>query len=230
MPWVRIRLLAGEAALVALERALRQQALVEENHSMRMQLDDRFGIDTCLETMPDPPPTTGWAGGDAHCSYSREGKVLAVEVAAMAPPDTLAGAASGTESITIAANLRDNGNTEISFRSAIWTDPEFLYIDNIQIEKKQDVLRSVGKAEDAAEAEDKNTYIDEEFAKSLDATRAKLTPPRLNADGRIMEWLREYPEADPHHRQLGGRREAGPGGVVDPHHGSVTRPPVGLGR
>jgi len=38
---------------------------------------------------------------------------------------------------------------------------------NVQIEKKQDVLRSVGKAEDAAEAEDKNTYINEEFAKYI---------------------------------------------------------------
>ena len=34
---------------------------------------------------------------------------------------------------------------------------------NVQIEKKQDVLRSVGKAEKVAEAEDKNSYIDEEF-------------------------------------------------------------------
>jgi Na+-transporting NADH:ubiquinone oxidoreductase subunit C len=38
---------------------------------------------------------------------------------------------------------------------------------NVQIEKKEDVLRSVGKAEDAAEAEDKNTYINEEFAKYI---------------------------------------------------------------
>ncbi len=34
---------------------------------------------------------------------------------------------------------------------------------NVQIEKKQDVLRSVGKAEQVAEAEDKNSYINEEF-------------------------------------------------------------------
>ena len=38
---------------------------------------------------------------------------------------------------------------------------------NVQIEKKQDVLRSVGKAEDAAEVDDKNTYINEEFAKYI---------------------------------------------------------------
>ena len=35
---------------------------------------------------------------------------------------------------------------------------------NIQIEKKQDVLRSVGKAENVAEVDDKDSYINEEFA------------------------------------------------------------------
>ena len=38
---------------------------------------------------------------------------------------------------------------------------------NVQIEKKQDVLRSVGKAEQVAEVEDKNSYIDEEFGKYI---------------------------------------------------------------
>jgi Na+-transporting NADH:ubiquinone oxidoreductase subunit C len=38
---------------------------------------------------------------------------------------------------------------------------------NVQIEKKQDVLRSVGKAENAAEAEDKKAYINEEFEKYI---------------------------------------------------------------
>ena len=38
---------------------------------------------------------------------------------------------------------------------------------NVQIEKKQDVLRSVGKAENAGEASDKNTYINEEFGKYI---------------------------------------------------------------
>jgi len=42
-----------------------------------------------------------------------------------------------------------------------------LQLMNVQIEKKQDVLRSVGKAELAGEAEDKNTYIDEEFEKYI---------------------------------------------------------------
>jgi Na+-transporting NADH:ubiquinone oxidoreductase subunit C len=38
---------------------------------------------------------------------------------------------------------------------------------NVQIEKKQDVLRSVGKAEKVAEVVDKNTYINEEFAQYI---------------------------------------------------------------
>ena len=38
---------------------------------------------------------------------------------------------------------------------------------NVQIEKKQDVLRSVGKAQEVAEVEDKNSYIDEEFGKYI---------------------------------------------------------------
>jgi Na+-transporting NADH:ubiquinone oxidoreductase subunit C len=38
---------------------------------------------------------------------------------------------------------------------------------NMQIEKKQDVLRSVGKAEKVGEADDKNIYINEEFGKYI---------------------------------------------------------------
>jgi Na+-transporting NADH:ubiquinone oxidoreductase subunit C len=38
---------------------------------------------------------------------------------------------------------------------------------NIQIEKKQDVLRSVGKAEQVAVVSDKNSYINEEFGKYI---------------------------------------------------------------
>lgn len=38
---------------------------------------------------------------------------------------------------------------------------------NVQIEKKQDVLRSVGKAEKVGEAGDKNAYINEEFGKYI---------------------------------------------------------------
>jgi len=38
---------------------------------------------------------------------------------------------------------------------------------NVQIEKKQDVLRSVGKAEKVGEADDKNSYINKEFGEYI---------------------------------------------------------------
>lgn len=38
---------------------------------------------------------------------------------------------------------------------------------NIEIERKQDILRSVGKAEQAGEVSDKNTYINEEFGQYI---------------------------------------------------------------
>ena len=38
---------------------------------------------------------------------------------------------------------------------------------NVQIEKKQDVLKSVGKAGEAGEVDDKNAYINEEFAQYI---------------------------------------------------------------
>ena len=48
--------------------------------------------------------------------------------------DDHGGPKSGQEiDIPIASNLRDNGLTEIRFRSDNWADPEYFYIDNIQI-------------------------------------------------------------------------------------------------
>ncbi|MDF1576052.1 MAG: NADH:ubiquinone reductase (Na(+)-transporting) subunit C [Bacteroidales bacterium] len=41
---------------------------------------------------------------------------------------------------------------------------------NVEIEKKQDVLRTVGRAENATEAADKNTYINEEFEQFITAS------------------------------------------------------------
>jgi Na+-transporting NADH:ubiquinone oxidoreductase subunit C len=38
---------------------------------------------------------------------------------------------------------------------------------NVQVEKKQDVLSSVGEGEDVGQAASKNTYIDEEFSKYI---------------------------------------------------------------
>jgi alpha-L-fucosidase 2 len=43
---------------------------------------------------------------------------------------------------------------------------------------------------------------DTELVSTLDATRAKLAPTRVNSEGRVMEWIEDYQEADPHHRHV----------------------------
>ncbi len=42
--------------------------------------------------------------------------------------------------------------------------------------------------------------VDKDFAAELKAKRDRLPPTQIGSDGRIMEWLQEYPEEDPHHR------------------------------
>jgi alpha-L-fucosidase 2 len=44
--------------------------------------------------------------------------------------------------------------------------------------------------------------VDEDFRKELEARRPRLAPTRIAADGRIMEWLEDYREDDPHHRHV----------------------------
>ena len=58
--------------------------------------------------------------------------------------------------------------------------------------------------------------IDEEFAKSLDATRAKLAPTRVNADGRIMEWQEDFEETEVHHRHCSHLWGLCPGSEINP--------------
>jgi len=41
---------------------------------------------------------------------------------------------------------------------------------------------------------------DADFVEKLDATRARLAPTRVNAEGRIMEWQEDFDEAEIHHR------------------------------
>ncbi len=43
---------------------------------------------------------------------------------------------------------------------------------------------------------------DQDFAAKLVAARAQLPPNRVGPDGRLMEWLKEYKEAEPHHRHV----------------------------
>ena len=57
---------------------------------------------------------------------------------------------------------------------------------------------------------------DEAFAKSLDATRARLMPTRVNADGRIMEWQEDFEESDIHHRHCSHLWGLYPGTEINP--------------
>lgn len=59
--------------------------------------------------------------------------------------------------VTIVAVLLSFVSTQLKPKQAL----------NMEIEKKQDILRSVGKAEKVAEVDDKNTYIVEEFSKYI---------------------------------------------------------------
>ena len=58
--------------------------------------------------------------------------------------------------------------------------------------------------------------IDEEFAKGLDATRARLAPTRVNAAGRIMEWQEDFEETDIHHRHCSHLWGLCPGSEINP--------------
>ena len=51
--------------------------------------------------------------------------------------------------------------------SFVSTQLKPLQMMNMEIEKKQDILRSVGKAEQVSEVDNKNTYIEEEFGKYI---------------------------------------------------------------
>ncbi len=44
--------------------------------------------------------------------------------------------------------------------------------------------------------------VDDPFASRLDAARVRLAPTRVGRDGRVMEWLEEYDEPEPHHRHV----------------------------
>jgi alpha-L-fucosidase 2 len=58
--------------------------------------------------------------------------------------------------------------------------------------------------------------IDEDFAKRLDATRARLAPTRVNAAGRIMEWQEDFEEVEVHHRHVSHLWGLCPGTEIHP--------------
>jgi alpha-L-fucosidase 2 len=59
--------------------------------------------------------------------------------------------------------------------------------------------------------------IDDDFRKELLATRARLAPTQIGSDGRILEWLAEYKESDPHHRHVSHLWGLYPGNEISPY-------------
>ncbi|HPT31842.1 MAG TPA: glycoside hydrolase family 95 protein, partial [Prolixibacteraceae bacterium] len=58
--------------------------------------------------------------------------------------------------------------------------------------------------------------LDEDFAKQLADASAQLPPNRIGSDGRLMEWLEEYEEQDPHHRHTSHLYGLHPGNQITP--------------
>jgi alpha-L-fucosidase 2 len=58
--------------------------------------------------------------------------------------------------------------------------------------------------------------VDSELRAELLAKKARLAPTRVGSDGRVMEWLEEYPEADPHHRHVAHLWGLYPGDEINP--------------
>ena len=59
---------------------------------------------------------------------------------------------------------------------------------------------------------------EEAFTTELAAQRARLAPTRIGADGRIMEWLEAYPEAEPTHRHISHLWGLYPGHEISVRH------------
>lgn len=56
--------------------------------------------------------------------------------------------------------------------------------------------------------------VDKQFADSLEADLALLPPHLTGNDGRLMEWLEEYRETDPHHRHVSHLYALHPGNQI----------------
>lgn len=57
--------------------------------------------------------------------------------------------------------------------------------------------------------------VDEDLRQELDTKRAQLAPTRIGSDGRVMEWLDEYVEPEPHHRHVSHLWGLYPGHEID---------------
>jgi len=103
--------------------------------------------------------------------------------------------------------------------------PENSYAYQDQDGKRQTTALCVGSTFDQQITRDllKNTAaaarvlgMDEEFARSLDATRARLAPTRVNAAGRILEWQEDFEETEINHRHCSHLWGLCPGSEINP--------------
>lgn len=58
---------------------------------------------------------------------------------------------------------------------------------------------------------------DKAFADSLDEAVSHFPPMQIGSDGRLMEWLEEYPETEPHHRHVSHLYGLHPSNLISPH-------------
>jgi alpha-L-fucosidase 2 len=58
--------------------------------------------------------------------------------------------------------------------------------------------------------------VDADLQREFAEKRARLAPTRIASDGRIMEWLEEYPEGDPQHRHISHLWGLYPGTEISP--------------
>jgi alpha-L-fucosidase 2 len=58
--------------------------------------------------------------------------------------------------------------------------------------------------------------MDAEFRRELRTKAARLPPTRIGSDGRVLEWLEEYEEPDPHHRHISHLWGLFPGEEITP--------------
>ena len=58
--------------------------------------------------------------------------------------------------------------------------------------------------------------IDDEFTRRIDSEKKRLRPPVIGSDGRVLEWYREMPENDVHHRHPSHLYALYPGNEITP--------------
>jgi alpha-L-fucosidase 2 len=82
------------------------------------------------------------------------------------------------------------------------------YAPTMDIELIDELLRHV---QDASQT----LGIDSEFALEAEKVRKQLPPLRIGAQGKLQEWIEDYPETDPQHRHLSHLYALYPGDGID---------------